>query len=279
MKKTHFNRIAIIQSLPEDQLQTGKMLYEDIDTINNAYDLRLDLKFYKIKSKEDFLNLLLNLIQDVKESGLIPILHIEVHGNKKGFELSSGDFVTWKDLKKSLIELNIATRNNLFIVLAACYGAYLMEILLPTDRSPCWGLVGPKDETYGDVLLKSLRAFYTELLMTGNGGNAVKLLNAEVPDGVEGYYLTSAEIFFEKVFKKYYAVNYTKQGIKKRALNLYNNFKEINKHVPSISIFKKNLLIEKKKSFKKYKKIFFMIDLYPENKNRFRIEYKDLKIN
>ena len=44
MKKVHFNRVVIIQSIPEGELHTGTKLHEDIDMLNIAYDRRLDVK-------------------------------------------------------------------------------------------------------------------------------------------------------------------------------------------------------------------------------------------
>lgn len=277
MKTTHFDRIIIIQSLSEGELHTGAKLYEDIYILNIAHDIGVDLKLYNVKTKEEFINLLSILTNDTKMFNLIPMLHIEAHGNSKGLELSSGDFISWKDLKNSFIKLNIATGNNLFIALATCYGAYLAEILGVTDRAPCWGLVGPKKEISAGIVFESFIAFYKELLTTSSGDNAVKLLNAKVPHGVNGYYFTSAERFFEQVFNKYSALSCTNDAIKERAHKIRKECKKLGSVIiPSMGAIKRDL-VNVEKSFKKYKRIFFMIDLYPENEKRFTIKYRDLK--
>lgn len=138
MKTTYFNRIAVIQSLAEDELHTGKMLYEDINSHNFAHDIGLDIRLYNVETKKELFDLLSRLTDEARTSDLFPILHVEIHGSsdKTGLVLSSGDFVSWQELKNPFIKLNIETKNNLFIVLAACYGAYLIEIILPTDRTP-----------------------------------------------------------------------------------------------------------------------------------------------
>lgn len=279
MKTTYFNRIAIIQSLAKDELHTGTRLCEDIDIRNIAQNIGLDVGLYNIKTKKELLDLLLRLTTEARELDLFPILHIEIHGSsdKKGLILSSGEFVSWQDLKISLIELNIATKNNLFILLATCYGAYLAEIILPTDRSPCWGMVGPIGQISTDLLFKSFSSFYAELLATGNGGAAVKLLNAAVTPEVIGYNFTSSEIFFEQAFKKYIAISCTNKAIKERALKIRKELKRSRLAIiPSLGNIKRSLA-KTNVTFKKYKKHFFMIDLYSENKNRFTINYTKVR--
>lgn len=280
MQKVHFNRIVIIQSIPEGELHTGTKLHEDIDMLNIAYDRRLDVKLYNIKTKTELLELLFCLTNEASNYGQIPILHIEAHGrdDNRGLVLASDDFISWKDLKDPLIKLNIATRNNLFIVLAACHGANLTETLLPTDRAPCWGLIGPKKQIPAEVLLKSFSAFYKELLWTGSGGKAVKVLNDAVPQGVIGYFFTSAEIFFEQVFRKYLSKSCTKKALDERARNMRKTCKKLGIiSYPSINAIKKKHLARASVPFEKYKRLFFMIDLYPENEKRFPIAYSDVR--
>lgn len=275
MQTTSFSRIAIIQSLTQNDRHTGNELFEDINIVNLAHDLSLDIKLYNVNTKNEFINQLSILSNEARTADLIPILHIDMHGNVQGLEFALGDFITWAEIKAPLTELNIQTKNNLLVTLAACKGAYLTEVLGPTDRTPCCGLVGPTIDIRAHDL-KSYYIFYRELLTTGNGDEAAKLLMESCPNS---FYFTSAELFFKKVFKKYLEEACTKQAIKKRALKMHEEAKTLTKQIKiqnQMRVFKRQLT-NTKNAFKIYKKRFLMIDLYPENKERFTLEYNDIK--
>lgn len=276
----HISRIAIIESLPEKELKTGTRLHEDIKTINEAYGHDLKITLHNIKTKEDFFSLLATLTDDANRNDLYPILHIEIHGDKCGLKLSSGDFISWNALKPYLIKLNIATKLNLFIVLAACYGAYLAEILSCIDRAPCCGLVGPKDKILTGDIGPSYYAFYAELLTSLNGGAAIKKLQDAIPKNNGIYHPVIAEFFFKQVFRKYFEVNCSDKEIESRANEITKDLEMINEEPyiikKIIDNYRNQMKLTKEDRFKNYKKNFFMIDLYPENAERFLVEYKNL---
>lgn len=276
MKSNHFNRIAIIQSLPQGDQPTGVHLHEDIGIYIKAHRVEVNLKLHVITTREDFFAILSSLTEDARRSDLTPILHIETHGNENGIELASGDFLLWEDLKDSFIDLNTQSKNNLFITLAACSGAYLVKTLSLTDRAPCWGLVGPKKTILPNELLSSFSAYYRELLATGDGGAAMRQLKIAAPQCEDMFYLTISEIFFEQVFNKYLAVSCSEEAIKDRVRRIRDNCKGTD--IPNFIIDKlKRKLADPSEAFEKYKSNFFMIDLYPENEKRFTVKYADLK--
>ena len=94
--------------------------------------------------RDTFLNRLASIVADVRASGRAPIIHIETHGtsDETGLVLSSGEFVPWSALKGLLTTINITCRLNLLVVLAACNGWGLLEIVQATDRAPLWGIWG-----------------------------------------------------------------------------------------------------------------------------------------
>ena len=164
VKRTqYFSKIAILQSLPDGEISTGRKLFEDLDTLNTVKDIGLEIKFYNICTSKEFIYVIFSLIAEAKKSEMIPILHIEAHGtpDRKGIVLASGEVVTWKELKDPLMQLNEATKNNLIVVLASCWGGYLMEILTPVHKAkaPCWGLIGPSDKITTECCLKTTKIF------------------------------------------------------------------------------------------------------------------------
>ena len=225
--KTLINKIVIVQSLSEDEMHTGTRLHEDLETLDVWHDRGLNPELRNIHSKDDLINLLRDLREEAQLSAQWPVLHLEMHGNKDGVVLASGDFLSWQELKIPLSELNVATRNNLLVVLSACYGAYLTTAIIPSDRAPCWGLVGPHEEMSAGALLSSFQEFYSELFATGNGYQALKRLNDAVDSKKLSYLFTQCRSFFKDVYKDYFRNYYSPKALKLRVGELYKRMKEM----------------------------------------------------
>jgi hypothetical protein len=279
MKSAHFNTIAIIQSIPQGELRTGARLREDLEILNVAHDHDLSIKLFDVDKKDEFVKTLKSLTDGAKQKGLLPVVHIESHGSsdQKGLVLASGDFVSWRELKPLLIELNIATRNNLLVFLAACNGAHLIEVVDLTDRSPCWGLAGPEQTTSSADLLKSFGEFYKVLLSSGSGDKAITAMNSVNDFNKTKYIFMNAEAFFKKVYKSYMKNECNNSALQVRARRMRKlslSFGATKK--PSVGMMKRLLKRSQEDYFNKYKNQYFMIDLFPENSRRFTVDYKSV---
>jgi hypothetical protein len=178
MKQTlHISNVSVLESLPDGDRRTGKLLFEDIETIKLFRQRELKTELLCTKNKLEFLAHLAHVQSDAS-LGQVPILHIECHGSTdhKGIVLADGTFLSWSELKPFFTSINVATRCNLLIILAACYGGYLGQIILPTDRAPCWGIIGPTNTVYPDELLSTFNAFYSELLASLDGNRSLAAL-------------------------------------------------------------------------------------------------------
>lgn len=203
-------------------------------------------------------------------------MHIEAHGNKTGLKLADEKDIDWQELKAPLSNLNIATQNNLLIVLGACYGADISSMILPYDRAPCWGLIAPTEEMDAGPMFDSFHAFYSKLLETYESYEAIKALNELIKPPAH-YFMTTSEMLFEEAFKSYFIRCCTGPELKKRALKIRNDLIAMGAAiVPDLGTIKRGLK-KTKKTFERYKRTFFMIDLYPENERRFRIKYSDIE--
>ena len=114
-------------------------------------------------TKQQFLNVLASIIDDCRKNKNGPILHIDVHGGSDCIASANGEYILWSELKPYFCELNIICRLNLLVVMAACDGINLAKVLLPTDRAPVWGFIGPESEVQSGKLLDGLKSFYLEL--------------------------------------------------------------------------------------------------------------------
>lgn len=278
MPSSHISKIAVLQSLPRGELQTGKRLKEDVETLNVFHDRGLDVSFADVPGKQDFLSVL-STLQGEAVRGTYPLLHIECHGSddQTGIVLADGSFLGWKELKPFLTAINVATRCNLLIVMACCNGGHLAQILLPTERAPCWALIGPTTTVYTDEILSNLNSFYTTFLGSLDGDQSLEsLTGGKLREG--RFAFMPAGGFFRIAYAKYLANYCTSEELLKRGEEMHRELVSMgSKVLPSAKELADVLKSTETSSYEKYFREFFMIDLYPENLERFPIPYEDIK--
>ena len=278
MVSSHFSRIVVIESLNQGQHHTGTRLREHIAENNIFHQRGLGVELVQADTVERFWACLAQVLQDAKDKAEYPVLHIECHGSTDttGLVLADNSFIGWHQIKPVLTAINVATRCNLFVALAACYGAYLSQIILPTDRAPLWGMMGPTESAKPTDLLGSFFAFYSTLLASLDGDKALAALvsaNARVAN----YYFVSAEGFFRKAYANYLANYSTEKGYWNRAKRLRTRLRDMGlRKRPSLSELQQQLKSTELPSFNKYHRQFFMIDLFPENSERFSVRFDDV---
>lgn len=273
----NFNKILIIQSL-NDYL-TGNKLQDDLNILTIFTDGIVSSELIDARDKKTFLSTLVTIKKDVLNGKYNPIIHIEAHGNpdNNGLVLASGESITWQELKMPLAEINEATRLNLVVCIAACYGGSLTKVLGTQDRAPCWALVGPKEEMFPEDLLKDYTGFYEKIFKTKSGGMAIKRLNRDLVGNEAKYFFTTAEWLFERVWINYLQKECTKENLDKRANEILKELKKRGmQYLPSRNEIKKDIFKSHPSSFEKSKERFFMIDLFQENKARFLVDYDNI---
>lgn len=277
--KTHFNKIYIIESLPGMQLSTGKRLYEDNLVWRGLKIDGLNFELSQPKTASTFFDILQRISIEAHK-GVYPIIHIEAHGSKEGLEVASGEFIPWEELRNSLTEINIACKNNLMVVMAACEGIYLFQIVQTIHRAPFCGLIGPKRKVTASELQRDYSSFYSELLESFDGNIALEKLNANSPSD-KLYLYAGCNYLFCVVYKHYHFKQCTGSGLQQRIERLVSEAKK-DPRVMSLSVrqirqgLKEQLKGKKEEYFEKYMSNFFMIDLYPENRDRFNIRLNDV---
>ncbi|WP_300667131.1 hypothetical protein [Fluviicola sp.] len=120
-------RIYVLESIPTDEPQTGRELYNDtISRYCQFYAPDLLHSHTTIKSKMDLIGWLNTIENEVLSTDEI-VLHIEAHGatDKTSMVLSNGDSISWKELETYLIRINLKTKNKLHLHLATCFGMHV----------------------------------------------------------------------------------------------------------------------------------------------------------
>lgn len=283
MKGFTFNKIYVIESLNgQEEKLTGEELYNDLLKWKEYQIKDFKAQLIKVDDKKDFFEKIDFIKDECTTKGQYPIIHFEIHGNadKTGLVLNSGELIRWSELYHDLREINSILGNNLFITMAVCYGAYIMELIKADKPSPFWGFIG-SFETIEEVdLIIRYNEFYDEFLKSFNLNTAVQRLHDSNPTIPSSYRFINSELTFKNIMSKYFKEKFTESEITKRfedGLKQKNiQIRDRNEKQKCRERFKVELLKTKKDYFEKHKTTFFMFDNFPDNQDRFEVDYKEL---
>jgi len=213
-------------------------------------------------------------------TGTYPMIHFECHGGPEGLQLGNNEVIKWEDLRDSLIGINLASKLNLVIVVAACNGIHLIKVSTQLDRAPYWAVIGPTKEVMELDVKRDFGEFYRTLFEGFNGDDAVLALNRGVTGSDRPYQFRTSVGLFKRAYIEYHKKNCIGKGKRVRVENLVTaamgdtscktlGVREVRKRI-------KEGLAKEDEHFEKMKNKFFFIDLYSENGARFPITYNDI---
>ena len=271
-----FNKIYVIESLSSNETQTGTSLHSDIIRRRLWGHENINSELCSVNSKSDFHLLLSRIEYEAKDSDVIPYLHFEIHGNPDGFCLNSDEQVNWYEFRARLTQINIFSRNRLWISLASCYGAFLYTTYSMVDKAPFYGYVGAWKKINIDDLSASFERYFDKLLENFDVQEAVEQLNLSNPNLPVEYKLYNSRDVFDKVYDEYEKNTYSEEGLEKRV----NKIVELGLNDPRSRLMnfpeefirnfaRKSLLNERENFRNKFYRQFLMLDLYPEVEERF----------
>lgn len=194
----YFTKIYVIESLSIDDRLTGSELFEDIIVRRLYSDPNTSAELIKIDRKNDFKAAFESIYKDVINENVLPYIHFESHGNKNGLVLSSNEQVDFDLLMSMLLKINLASKNNLFISISACWGGHIQFQIDIRKPIPIRGFIGPMDTVFEKDLLTNFTRFFDVLLLTDDFEKAINALN--LVSSVQFHHL-NAEAFYELVTK------------------------------------------------------------------------------
>lgn len=280
MRSFSFNKIFVIESLNDKK--TGHELYNDIlrwkQKLNNNI---FECEFVELNSRVEFFSFFQNLLMEINH-GLKPIFHFEIHGlsDKSGLSLKNNDKILYKELANLLSQINKVIGNNLFLTLAVCHGAYLLEGVRIDQPAPYLGFIGSFEEVKNNDTLLRYSDFYDEFLTSFNLEKSIQRflnVNALTPNT---FTIIETEETFKQVYKNYIKENTSGRGIKKRLKEVEKQqfFKNLHEKQNFEKKFKEEVLRTRQKFFIKHRDIFFMINDFPGNESRFKLPKKYYEI-
>lgn len=159
------SNVWIIEWLSPNEKHTGRLLHEWINRQRPGWSA-----YSMCKTKQEVISAIERATNRAEQSAMVPILHLEAHGNEFGLAPSNAnatEFLNWDELTEPLQGLNLATRCNLIVFVAACTGFAGILALVRGPRAPAVALVGPDANVISSNLLEGTKEFYRRL-MKGN---------------------------------------------------------------------------------------------------------------
>jgi hypothetical protein len=241
--------IVVIESLPDGAKKTGQLVRDDLELIAISLGNIFAVRYVTARSADELESLLDQLWAFVIESGGIGLcLHIECHGCKDGIELAVGSQMPWSRLSPLLANINRASRMNLILWLACCYGGYFVLACRYHETAPFACIVGPGSEIGESTLLALTSTFYTELFKTRDVTEALTIAGAVRP-GISFINMSAVGVFRVALTA----------GIKGAAPESRAQIRAIEEPL-----------------FDQYRRQFFALDEFPENADRFAITYAEV---
>lgn len=263
-----FSRIVIVQSLEPTEVQTGTILSKYIEAQIGLNGRNIPIDVIECGDAAQFKSLMQQLIQDAT-TGIIPLLHVECHGDPvDGLEFANGSTLRWDEIASQLVPLNLATKFNLLAVFSACFGAHFISQMGAMSPAPCWCVVAPTEMVDPGEIMAGLRVFYEALFRHSDMGNAVKAISkCHLSHG--RWLWKPAELWFDQLVTAYVKEHCTVKATRIRTKGFYREIKRQGDH-KSIGALRRNLRDKNRQNLlNDYFDTYFMTLKLPENNVRF----------
>lgn len=268
--------IHIIESLRPGDLPTGERLRDDLVPLTRPYGAQMTVHFWREPTRIALLDRLTTIADDVRLNGRAPVVHIETHGGPQGLQLTSGEVVRWSDLKGPLTAINVVSRLNLLVLLGACDGAGLLEIIQATDRAPVWALIGPRRPVTDLEIDEAHRAFYRTLFSARDVALAWQSMNATSAADAP-FRCFRAEDMFREIVRAYLRDHCSSERMAARIRRLVDAARAAG--LPPREDELAASLRNHRSFFEMTKQHFFIMDLCPDHPTRFRMSLEEFNVD
>ena len=195
-----FNRIYVIESLFEEDTNTGQILCDNVLKYRTFKSPNFSYELIQLEKKEELFQGLNTIRDSIQLHNWLPYIHFEIHGSKNGLVLNSNSLVEWNELYLALQAINIVCKNNLFISLATCYGAHMIRIYSRfNEPCPFYGFIGPYSKLGERDLMNSYSEYFEKLLDTKDFTVAIYALMESNPVNKEEFNFLNCEGFFNLI--------------------------------------------------------------------------------
>jgi hypothetical protein len=105
-----------------------------------------------------------------------PLLHLSTHGSNEGVLLTSGERMTWKELRELLSPLNRRLSGHLVLCMSSCFGYQAIQAAMTKGDLPFCLIIGHKGKPKWSEAAVGYLAFYHALARGADIKEAIEAL-------------------------------------------------------------------------------------------------------
>ncbi|PHR48634.1 hypothetical protein [Cycloclasticus sp.] len=273
--RLHVTNIWIIEWLSIGERRTGEELHDWMEQQRPGWSI-----YNRCTSKEEVIRSIERAAYSTQQNGMAPVLHIEAHGNLIGIAPSrdkQAELLRWEELTLPLQQLNIATKCNLVIVVAACLGFAAIQALTQSPRAPAIALVGTDATVNESDLLLGTKEFYR--CIRGENSRLTEIAETSSREmcstdfEVEPFAMLAYEALVEQVIKRIRPVE--RHALIEKLRNRMHRETSF-----SMDVIERRLSqlpdIPPSADLQETWDQMFMIDIYPTNEERFGLNWDNV---
>jgi hypothetical protein len=287
-----FGKIVVIEWLRTRDRKTGFELVEWMRA--RGFDAKRRIEYRSVASGKELLEVLRGITAATDAGEPWPLIHIETHGERGNLEIgklprgyfgpdgSGGEeHLSWTTLTPYFVQLNRATRCNLQLVSASCWGQAAVFAATETSRVPFVACIGFSTKVSESSVLDTTKEFYRRLFdgTTAEMSAAVDSAAREL-DEDEGLEWDSIPLLTYEAIEQGMREKCSPDIIRERALDLAMRLVGPDNY-PLISALPYSTAVAQlhqgqAEAASRVWNMRFMIDLFPENEERFRVDIDSL---
>lgn len=209
-KNLNFNKLIILDCLPENDYQTARHLHENLSDKGFGSGISL-LKIQDGKFFRDVFQDIMEMFNPELDNGVQPIIHIEAHGNSQSMELPDKSIIPWNDLADNLRIINKFMGNQLITFIGTCHGYHFIYNNHTIKKfAPVYFCIAPLEEISAGDIENSALIFYESLFSTGNLTLSANLLDSSK------FYTYNSDYMFHRAFHETMQRNHRGKALKNR---------------------------------------------------------------
>jgi hypothetical protein len=275
--EVRFNAIYVLESLRDGDPKTGQSLFDEIVFPHTRTLEGVEAECWRVRNEKELRARLREIERRTRSEGRRPIVHFETHGFDRGLELADGDLVAWTSLIPELIAINEASRMNLLVVAMLCRGWTLMYSLTSSDRAALLMLIAPPDSMTHAAILSATKRFYEAVVARLDLTDGLQEMNEHAPYDEWPIKPGLSEILFCRMFRSHLEGLTPEIVSDEENRRVADTARKRDLDLTRTAVLRQAVrrdLLDHRARYNRLRRRFLMLDLYPENEEKFGLTYE-----